>query len=95
MDAAYDAVQIWEQSRNLGHVPIIDRNSRGKDIASMAPHKAVRYNERTTVERSNGRLKDELGARCVQVRGSEKVMSHLMFGVIVLFVDQLLKFTGY
>jgi len=95
MDAAYDAAQIWEQSRSLGHVPIIDRNSRGKDIAPMAPHEAVRYNERTAVERSNGRLKDELGARCVQVRGPEKVMLHLMFGVIVLFADQLLKVTGY
>jgi hypothetical protein len=30
MDAAYDAVQIWDQSRELGHVPIIDRNPRGK-----------------------------------------------------------------
>jgi len=58
----------------------------------MALHEAVRYNERTV---SNGRLKDELGARCVQVRGSEKVMLHLMFGVIVLFADQLLKVTGY
>ena len=25
MDAAYDAEQIWQQSRELGHVPIIDR----------------------------------------------------------------------
>lgn len=26
MDAAYDAAQLWEQSRDLEHVPIIDRN---------------------------------------------------------------------
>ena len=94
MDAAYDAGQIWKQSRELGHVPIIDRNPRGKSIVPMAPHEALRYNERTVVERSNGRLKDEFGARSVQVRGSKKVMLHLMFGVITLFADQLLKVTG-
>jgi len=95
MDAAYDATQIWEQSRDLGHVPIIDRNSRGKDVVPKAPHELVRYNERTAVERSYGRLKDEFGGRCIQVRGPEKVMQHLMFGVITLFADQLLKVTGY
>jgi hypothetical protein len=94
MDAAYDAAQIWEQSRKLGHVPIIDRNPRGKDIIPMVAHEATRYNERTAVERGNGRLKEEFGGRCVQVQGPEKVMMHLMFGVIALFADQLLKVTG-
>jgi hypothetical protein len=94
MDAAYDADQIWAQSRELGHVPIIDRNPRGKDIVPKSPHEAIRYNERTAVERSYGRLKDEFGARCVQVRGSNKVMMHLMFDVIVLFADQVLKVSG-
>jgi hypothetical protein len=41
-DAAYDAAQIWEQSRELGHVPIIDKNPRGKEVVPMAPHEAVR-----------------------------------------------------
>jgi hypothetical protein len=95
MDAAYDAAPIWKQSRELGHVPIIDRNSRGKDVIPMAAHEATRYNERSAVERGNGRLKDEFGGRCVQVKGPEKVMMHLMFGVIALFADQLLKVTGY
>jgi len=94
MDAAYDAAQIWEQSRELDHVPIIDRNPRSKDIVPMAPHEAVRYNERTSVERCNGRLKDEFGGRYVQVRGHNKVKMHLMFGIIALFADQLLKVTG-
>ena len=95
MDAAYDAVQIWEMSRELGHVPIIDRNPRGKDIVPMAPHEAQRYTERTVAERGNGRLKDELGARCVQVRGPGKVMMHLMFGILALFADRLLRLAGY
>jgi hypothetical protein len=49
----------------------------------------------SAAERCNGRLKDEFGGRCVQVRGSDKVMMHLMFGMITLFADQLLKVTGY
>ena len=94
MDAAYDAAHIWEQSRELDHVPIIDRNPRGKEMLPMAPYEAVRYNERTSVERCNGRLKDEFGGRYIQVRGHDKVKMHLMFGIIALFADQLLKVTG-
>ena len=40
------------------------------------------------------RLKDEFGARAIRVRGAGKVMAHLMFGVLALTVDQLLKLTG-
>jgi hypothetical protein len=43
------------------------------------------------VERVNARLKDEFGARHIRVRGAKKVMAHLMFGVLALTVDQLLK----
>jgi transposase len=46
---------------------------------------------RTTVERSYGRLKDEFGARQVRVRGHCKVHAHIMFGILALFADQLLK----
>jgi len=91
MDAAYDAEQIWKQSRKLEHVPIIDRNPRRKEAIPMAPHEARRYNERGAVERFNARLKEEFGGRNVMVRGAKKVMSHLMFGVISLFADHLLK----
>jgi hypothetical protein len=91
MDSAYDAGPIYEVSRNLGHVPIIDKNSRGKEIIPMAPHEAARYNERTAAERFNSRIKEEFGARNIMVRGSQKVMMHLMFGVLALFADQLLK----
>lgn len=91
MDAAYDAASIYEVSRSLGHVPIIDKNPRGKEVIPMAPHEAVRYNERTAVERFNSRIKEEFGARSVMVRGAHKVKMHLMFGVLALFADQLLK----
>jgi len=91
MDAAYDAGPIYEVSRDLGHVPIIDKNSRGKDVIPMAPHEASRYNERSAVERFNSRLKEEFGGCNVMVRGAQKVKAHLMFGVIAIFADQLLK----
>ena len=95
MDAAYDARQIRNHSLALGHVAIVDRNLRKGEVISMSPHEAKRYNERSSCERFNGRLKEEFGGRHVMVRGPDKVMMHLMFGVVALFADQLLKVTGY
>ena len=92
MDAAYDSPIIRAHSQALGHVGIIDHNPRrGSEKLQMPPAQATRYNERTTVERSFGRLKDEFGARFVRVKGNAKVMAHLMFGVVALTVDQLLR----
>jgi hypothetical protein len=51
----------------------------------------VRYRQRTTAERVNARLKDEFGGRFVRVRGHLKVMCHLMFGILALTVDQLMR----
>ena len=92
MDSAYDAAPIYKVSQELGHVPIIDKNPRRKkDVVPMEPALAVRYNERTAAERANSRLKEEFGGRNVMVKGYKKVKLHLMFGVIALFADQLLK----
>jgi hypothetical protein len=49
---------------------------------------------RTMVERVYSRLKDEFGARLLRVRGASKIMAHLMFGVLALTFDQLLKLAG-
>jgi IS5 family transposase len=57
----------------------------------LTPAEKNRYRERTMVERTNARLKDEFGGRNVRVRGGAKVMAHLMFGVLALTADQLLK----
>jgi Transposase DDE domain/Transposase domain (DUF772) len=91
MDSAYDAKSIYEVSRSLGHVPIIDKNGRRKEVIPLAPHEAVRYQERTVAERFNSRLKEGFGASNVMVRGAAKVRLHLMLGVVALFADQLLK----
>lgn len=104
MDSAYDAPSILEHSRELGHQPIVDPANRGRTTKNVivpgkpkrefTPAEAQRYKERTIVERANGRLKDEFGGRTIRVRGSVKVMAHLMFGVLALTVDQLLRLTG-
>jgi len=60
----------------------------------FTPAQQQRFQERTMVERVYSRLKDEFGARMVRVRGANKIMAHLMFGVLALTVDQLLKLTG-
>jgi len=46
-------------------------------------------------ERGNARLKDEFGARFVRVRGAIKVKCHLIFGVVALVVDQILRATPF
>ena len=91
MDAAYDIKRIEEISRCFGHVPLIDKNGRGKEALPMAPYKAERYKIRSTAERTNSRLKEDFGTNNVMVKGHPKVSLHLMFGVITLFSDQLLK----
>lgn len=105
MDTAYDAGAVLEHSRSLGHVPIVQPHARraGKSksiLPKVFPAKQTpqltwaqqdRYRERTAVERVYARLKDEFGARNVRVRGPAKVMAHLMFGVLALTVDQILK----
>ena len=91
MDSAYDCEALRQKSRALGHVPIIERLKRCHGIVPMAPHEAARYRERTSVERVNSRLKDEFGGRQVRVRGHAKVMAHVMFGLLALTVDQILR----
>ena len=91
MDAAYCSIVLHEHSRSLNHVPLIDHNPRGGTKEAFEPADAIRYNERTVAERSNARLKDEFGANPLQVQGATKVMGHLMFGILALAADQLMR----
>lgn len=90
MDAAYCSQDLQEHCRSLNHVPLIDHNPRGVEKEPFEAADAIRYNERTVAERANGRLKDEFGTRHGRVQGPTMVMSHLMFGVLVLTADQLI-----
>jgi len=91
MDAAYCSLELHEHSRSLNHVPLIDHNPRGGQKEEFDPADAIRYRERTVAERTNARLKDEFGGNTVMVKGGAKVMGHLMFGVLALSADQLMR----
>ena len=105
MDSAYDVPDIINHSKSLGHVPLVDKNPRrdkklkmeieteakARKTLNWSSPEDVRYNARTAAERSYSRMKDEFGACKVRVRGYVKVSCHLMFGVLVLTADQLMK----
>lgn len=91
MDAAYDAKEIYEMSNKLNHIPLIDSNPRRGDKVAFDPAKKIRYNQRTSAERVNSNLKDNYGGNNVRVKGAEKVMAHLMFGLIALAAEQLFR----
>lgn len=45
------------------------------------------------MERVNRRLKDDFGGRLGRVRGHAQVLCHLMFGIVALTVDHLMRLT--
>lgn len=91
MDAAYCSADLREHSQSLGHVPLIDHNPRRGEKIEFSPAEAIRYNERSAAERSNARLKDEFGGQTIRGKGDTKVMAHLMFGILALSADQLMR----
>lgn len=92
MDAAYDAPEIKEHSRGLGHVPLIDGNRRRGEKSEMAPAAARRFDERTTAERGFSLFKEKFGGgAAVRVRGAAKVGAQLMFGIVALTAERLLN----
>jgi len=93
-DAAYDAKEIREMSARLGHVAIIDDNPGRGEKREFSPAEAVRYRERSAVERVNSHLHEQHGGRHVHVRGPVKVAAHLAFGLLVIAAEQMLKMLG-
>jgi hypothetical protein len=90
-DDAYNAKKIREMSERLGHVAVIDRNPRRGEKIQFSPAEALRYNERSSVERVNSHLHEEHGGRHVRMRGPVKVAAHLAFGLLVIAAEQMLK----
>lgn len=91
MDAAYDAPIIRNDVEKYGKVAIIDSNPRRGEKIKFPPPEKERYKVRSTAERANARIKDDFGGRYVRVKGATKVMCHLMFGVIALTAEQLVR----
>src|ERR1019366_6009498 len=92
--AALSASQItnlYDTRRDTARKAELQAEEKRRRLLGYKAAEDVRYRERTTVERVNARLKDEFGGRMVRVRGNAKVMCHLMFGVIALAADQILR----
>lgn len=51
----------------------------------------MRYSQRSSAERVNSNLKDNCGGNHVRVRGAAKVLCHLMFAILVVTVEQLMR----
>ena len=97
-DAGYDAAEIRQESMELRHVPIIDRNPRrgeknvddvGGRTVGIVDATTRRYFVRSGIERVFGHLHDAHGGKFVRVRGHAKVFLHLMFGLFVIAAEQI------
>jgi hypothetical protein len=91
MDSAYDAPQIQSFSKKIGHKPIIDHNPRRGEKIYMDPATKTRFAERGSAERVNSNIKDNYGGRNIRVKGTAKVMTHLMFGIIIITATHLFR----
>lgn len=58
-------------------------------VQQFLPHEAQRYKERSTAECINARYKDEFGGYAF---GHSKAIAHLMSGIKVLIVAQLMRY---
>lgn len=92
MDAAYDSEPLRQLERELGHVPIVAINSRGRENPpTLDAAEKKRFGERTVVERINSRLKDSFGCASMWVKGHAKVLCHTTFAVLAVSVDALMR----
>jgi hypothetical protein len=83
--------QIFSFSESPDNVPLIDHNPRGGEKIEFLPHEAQRYKARSQAERVNSALKENHGGRNVRVKGAAKVYTHLMFGILVIAAEQILR----
>lgn len=90
-DAAYDAEAIRGASVEEGNVPVIDANSRRGERRHMTDTEREVYRDRGTDERFFSHLLDSHGGRHVRVRTPKKVFQHLMYGVLVISVEQTMR----
>ena len=68
-----------------------EENTIGGEKIHLDPAIKERYKKRSGAERVFSRLKEEFEVTFVQVRGHRKVTAHVMFSVLALTADQLLR----
>ena len=104
MDKGYYVTAITGFIEREGRVPIIaqcPKNKKTKEdlkqeelamkTLNWTPAEKVRFRFRTSVERFFSQLKDNFACRQIRFRGHAKVYCHLMFSVIALAADQLVR----
>jgi hypothetical protein len=103
MDAAYDTEEIHLHSKSLGHVPIIGQRGvrvkpeevhaeeKARTVLRWEPAEDIRYKKRAPAERFNALLKENYMGTSVRYRKYSKVACHVMFSVLVLAADLLLR----
>ena len=94
-DAAYDSEIIRSASANEGTIAIIDRNRRNSkdEQPLMSETEAEIYKQRTSAERYFSHLLESHGGRTVRVRTPKKITLHLMYGTLVIAIEQLMRMT--
>jgi hypothetical protein len=93
MDSAFDAKTISDFIYSCDRVPVIDPNKRNnEDRPPLDPAKQERYKIRTTVERANSHLRDNLIPKSIYVKGYTKVSFVLMASVFCLAIIKYLQY---
>ena len=92
MDSAYDAKEIDDFVRLKGKRAITAQQCRQDKRTYMWKRDKKRLKQRSVAERGFSRLKDHFGGRHIWVKGFSKVKTHLMFSVLVLTVEQLIRY---
>jgi transposase len=93
MDSAYDAREIDSFIRNRERVPVIDPNKRKNALRRpLDPAKQERYKIRSTVERANSYLKDNLLPKNIYMKGHAKVTFVLLSAVVCLAAIRTLQY---
>jgi len=93
MDKGYDANLIHSFIKSRERVPIIDLKKRNNGFCpELDPAQKERYKIRTTVERANSHLKDNLIPKAIYVKGHAKVSFVLLSAVLCLAALKTLQF---
>lgn len=91
-DAGYDSRLVREFSRLCGRTPVIQFNNR---FPALRPRRFTTeekriYKKRTAIERFFSHLHERHGGRTIRVRGAAKIQTHLLFGTLVILIEQFL-----
>jgi transposase len=93
MDAGYDSKIIDAFIRSQGRIPIIDINNRcNEKRPPMDSCKKERYKIRSTVERANSYLKDNLLPKNIYMKGHAKITFVLLAAVVCLAAIRTLQY---